>query len=885
MEIPDLKRYRPHITASLLLIFMAIALLLRIIPALVTRDQSFFPIYDTDTWYNLRQIEVMVHSFPQYNWFDPMTAYPEGKVIDWGPAYPFIASVFCLLTGATTHTGIIAASGLVSPLMAILMVPAMYYLGTKIGDWKTGIAAAGLVSFSSFVYFTFSSFGMVDHHIAEVLTGTLFLLVYITFLDTVGEEQQDWKFSKSTVSFCCLAALAGILYFTALVTSTTVLILIVIVAVFTFVQSLLDFLRGRQSEYLCILNLVMLGCTSVLLIIFGFRTLQMNFMSYSPGLVALNGAIAAETVGLYIMSKLLRGRRSAYLLVLTGLILVGILFSQVVPALRHVTNAGIALFSGSSVFSVGIEETLPWSFSSAFDSINLAIILTAGGFIVLGYYIVKKPERKLIFFMIWSVFMLFLTIRYQRFQYYLTVNIVILSALCITEPFRWEYPARKKIPLAGLLLSTPPDREQKPEKQQVPEKPVKRRKAAAGSKDTIRYADGIKIFCIAIVCILTTIHAGLSLSQDLHYASDTGDRSLSSDWLESLRWLSEKTPDPGIGYFDQYERVNYTPPAESYGILAIWDAGHWITFFSHRLPVTNPFQDNLAGKTGAAAFFLSDNETQSDNIRANFRAHYVITDSSLAVDQFTNLVPWVSGSVDISRYIKWFLVSDPSDPSHLRKIHLFDNGYFQTMAVRLYAFDGSLAIPGQAEYVRYIIREPTAQESSDVSGYSRVITDIHPINLTTANGTDTPILPEGPELLPTSYADIFSTMPDKPVKKVPALSHYRLVHESPSNASVIPFPESESMVLEGIRSVKIFEYVNGARIPGEGIVEIPIVTDTGREFMYRQESSGGEFVVPYSTQGNPYGVRAAGPYHIIGTSRSFEVPEDAVMKGLDVTTQ
>ena len=123
------------------------------------------------------------------------------------------------------------------------------------------------------------------------------------------------------------------------------------------------------------------------------------------------------------------------------------------------------------------------------------------------------------------------------------------------------------------------------------------------------------------------------------------------------------------------------------------------------------------------------------------------------------------------------------------------------------------------------------------------------------------------------------------MEKIPALTHYRLVHESPSDASVIPFPESESMLLPGVKTVKIFEYVTGARIAGEGIIEVPLITDTGRAFTYRQESSGGEFIVPYSTQGNPYGVRATGPYHIIGTTRSFEVPEDAVVKGLDVPTQ
>ncbi len=80
---------------------------------------------------------------------------------------------------------------------------------------------------------------------------------------------------------------------------------------------------------------------------------------------------------------------------------------------------------------------------------------------------------------------------------------------------------------------------------------------------------------------------------------------------------------------------------------------------------------------------------------------------------------------------------------------------------------------------------------------------------------------EGPELLPTQYANIFSDLPNMTVQKVPALHHYRLVHESAENASVTPFPESDPVTLSGIKYVKIFEFVRGAKISGEGIIRAP----------------------------------------------------------------
>ena len=86
-----------------------------------------------------------------------------------------------------------------------------------------------------------------------------------------------------------------------------------------------------------------------------------------------------------------------------------------------------------------------------------------------------------------------------------------------------------------------------------------------------------------------------------------------------------------------------------------------------------------------------------------------------------------------------------------------------------------------------------------------------------------------------------------------------------------------------MRYVKVFEYVPGARIKGEGVIESPVVTNTGRQFTWRAASVNGEFIVPYSTEGNPYDVRATGKYRIAGTGREYSVSEDAVMRGVQIS--
>ena len=100
----------------------------------------------------------------------------------------------------------------------------------------------------------------------------------------------------------------------------------------------------------------------------------------------------------------------------------------------------------------------------------------------------------------------------------------------------------------------------------------------------------------------------------------------------------------------------------------------------------------------------------------------------------------------------------------------------------------------------------------------------------------------------------------QPIDTVPALRHYRLVHESQTNTV-------NSTV--DVKYVKIFEYVKGAHIKGTGIIDIPLVTNQDRNFTYLQESINGEFIVRIQQERQPVSGESHGPYHIEGTSTTF----------------
>jgi dolichyl-diphosphooligosaccharide--protein glycosyltransferase len=121
-----------------------------------------------------------------------------------------------------------------------------------------------------------------------------------------------------------------------------------------------------------------------------------------------------------------------------------------------------------------------------------------------------------------------------------------------------------------------------------------------------------------------------------------------------------------------------------------------------------------------------------------------------------------------------------------------------------------------------------------------------------------------------SHASVYGVQLNTPIEVVPALQHYRLVHESPSST------------LDTIKYVKIFEYVKGAHIKGDGIIEIPImVISSQRQIIYRQQSINGEFIVPYPTDININGIHT-GKYIISGTFKEINVTEQQVLQGQDI---
>jgi len=374
-------------------------------------------------------------------------------------------------------------------------------------------------------------------------------------------------------------------------------------------------------------------------------------------------------------------------------------------------------------------------------------------------------------------------------------------------------------------------------------------------------AIGLFIFILALAALFVTDSIEYSYGNALE-----NPIRMNPDWRESLEWLGNNTPNTGVDYYAVYDPKTFQYPASAYGVMSWWDYGHMITYIAKRIPNANPFQQGVAGDDGAAAFFMTTSEDSADAILDHLGTKYVITDYEMDTPKFPAMATWFNSTEGYNPYEMTIAVADPNDPTSYQTVLLNNATYYQTMISRLHNFDGSQGIPTKAYYIEYADSSLTRLSvplvtKSEVMNASEALKQVAQYNLNPKTGYHAVVL----NPLTAIYA---------PVEVVPALRHYRLIHESPTNIF-----GSGTM---DIKYVKVFEFVKGARIRGVGIIEVPVVTNTGRNFTYSQQSVNGEFIVPYSTTGGIYDVRGTGKYRIEGTNQEFDVPDTAVIQGLTI---
>jgi dolichyl-phosphooligosaccharide-protein glycotransferase len=582
-----------------LLFFVLITLFFRFLPALGSADIVIKLISD-DPPYNIRLVELFLSNHFQYSWYDPFSGIPNGVMIYWGPITTLVGGFVCALLGGS----IISDCLLVTPIIASLIVVLVYFLGKVYGDWKTGLITSGMCAIVSGTFFFYSIYGYFNHRIFEVFFSTLFCLFYIY---TISE--------RNVQRAVALSVLTGVAYLLGLFTMPTMILFAALVGAFTLLQFILDFYHGNESSYLVIVNGIVFSIASCGLWMFGFKTSTVDLSMYSVAHVYAYVALIVFTIGLYILSRIFKGKNKIYYLAtIVGIGLIGI-----VMASGFIIRDFNAFFLQSAV-SQTTADAMGLTLMGAIMTFNTGLILMFGGILIVLFRAIRngwQPTET--FLLLWAGLIIFSTWQHVRYEYYFIVILSLLSSIFVC--FIWE-----------------------------------RR------NDINKY----------IVLILIIIFALTSISNNYLIAT-SGSGQLDPDWHSTLNWVENNTPDTGINYIAEYNKLEFIYPNSSYGIMSWWDYGHEITLIK-RIPVCNPFQDGVAGSNGCAAFLTSTNETVANSIMKSNRAKYVITDSSMVEEKFYAIETWANVSVKKEDTMMWKLqVENGSDLRNYKFVYGTEN--------------------------------------------------------------------------------------------------------------------------------------------------------------------------------------------------------------------
>ena len=614
---------------------------------------------ETDPWYHVRAIEHQVANFPERFRHDPYLGFPDGggvpvaPLLDWIAAGAAIASAGGNPSPRWVET---IAAWLPAVLGALLALP-VALLARRLEGGVAAAIAAPVAVLGAGQFLARSLLGFTDHHVLEVLLSTAVLVALSGALD-------DGRSARARALSAGAAGVAlGLLHLTWVGTAALVLVLVVWM---TF-EFAFDLAHSRSLSWVRQgpLPAFVLAALVVLLTFDGVTVPRRNLLA---ALVAAGAAALLALVGWRV--ERIAGRVkaiSARRILLAGAAGLPALALALwfVPGVVPLIRAELGAFLAPGGVAATVQEVAPLARLGPWWRV-LWNELAVPGFLALATLAVglvrwprraTHPPRGESLMICWTLGLVLLTLRQNRFLYYLIVPAAVA---------------------AGVVLSRIGARFLRP--------------ASTNRRWRSRLAWAM-LFAGAL-----TLTSGFGLRQALVRA---GEASLmSADWRESLLWLRTSTPDP-FGEPAAYWRAEL-PQRARYSVAAWWDYGYWILRLGHRVPAADPTQ---RGAEGMARLLVSSDDREAAGLLETIGARYLILDAQLPLlippgstrpsGKFRSIANWAGASED--KYVERVLRRD--EKGALVPATLFHAAYFRTLLVRLYLFGGAAYEPRGPAYV------------------------------------------------------------------------------------------------------------------------------------------------------------------------------------------
>jgi oligosaccharyl transferase (archaeosortase A-associated) len=689
-QTPEQKRRLPTIAivGIIMAVIAGISLYIRIaLPyhQVFVNGQVWF--LETDSSWYMRNIEVIVRHFPHFNSFDPYMLFPGGGTALTRPFFAWLVSgVILLVRGATTlyHMEVIAAY--IPPILGTLTLIPVYFIGKELFNRWVGVISAALVAILPSEFLHRSLLGFLDHHVAEVLFSSVCVLFLIMAIKRAREREisfdhilsRDWSTVRKPLIYTLLA---GIFLGIYLLTWVGGLMFIFIIFAYLVIQFIVDHLRRKSTDYLCIVGtpLFLIAFLMLLPILANTSLDTLSRVSLTIGIVV--------PIVLSIISRLMAGRALKpvyYLLTLLALTGIGLAALHAInPSLLRNMLHEFSVFTPSGA-SLSVMEVQPLLFAGGTFTLSIAwVSFTASFFIafislgMLIYTAVKGKGADKILFLVWSIVMLIAVLGQRRFGYYYAINAALLTGY-----FSW-----KMLDLAGLrkLLA-------KPKEVVAAVKKFKKREKKTRVKAkprTFMQPRGAwaRVIVVGIVIFFAVFFPNISIDKAV---AESSNYVMNNGWYSSLLWLKDNSPEPFGApsfYYELYPpKSEFVYPASAYSVMSWWDYGYFIMQIAHRIPNANPTQ---SGAVQAGQFFTAQNESAANAIADKEGTKYVMIDYLMATSKFYAMAEWAGESVG-----EFFGVYyAPISSSALQPVALYYPAYYNSTVARLYNFDGKAVVP------------------------------------------------------------------------------------------------------------------------------------------------------------------------------------------------
>ncbi|MFY9538787.1 MAG: oligosaccharyl transferase, archaeosortase A system-associated, partial [Methanosarcina flavescens] len=673
-----------------------------------------------------------------------------------------------------------------------------------------------------------SLIGSTDHHVAESLFSTFFMMFFILALISAKEKKlrfedvlnKNLRVLKEPLLY---SVVAGVMYSAYQLSWPGGSLFLLITLIYAVFQYILDNFRNESSDYLGFAGIVTFLVSTLLILPFvhpdmGFSLYYYSWFHVVTALGTMAGFAALSFLEREFKIKQLKAYYFPLLILgagILGLIITKIVSPSLYSLIIHAPTTVFMIQQGgpstigeaSSIFYQGGVFTLSKAFANFTVTGFLASLL---GMLVLAASLFRKPKPQEVLVLIWSFLILLAIYGQNRFAYYYSINVSILSAY-----------------LGGLLL----DRVKWNELDQKFKSAVR---SPADIPNAFKFVKVQQVLAVlAIVVFLIYPAYGSAMFQA------KGSNDPNEPWMEATLWLQTNTPDPGMDFNAIYEAPKdgelFDYPNTAYGVMSWWDYGHYIEFFGHRMPNANPFQAGVGGRRvsieeenqpGAASFFTAQSEEEGNAVLEAIDprpdkagARYIMSDARMATDIFGAMPAW---TLDTEGYYQtiWTGRGYETIPS---------TRYFNSMEARLHIFDAN----GMKHY--RMVHETEAYQTNEVV-YKQVYNLVF--------GGNIPVIHTG-------YVKIFEYVKGANIT---------------GTASPTETVKISATILTG--QGRTFEYTQSTTADSQG--------------RYK-------FTVPYSTEGpiegeTQFDTAPVGPYVVSygNTTKEVRVSEEAVLNGDEI---